>query len=274
MSEAVSEPVADRLHTTSLGSSGPRIAFLHGLFGQGRNWTQIAKALADEYRPTLFDLPNHGRSSWTQELSYPQMAEAVAAELERLAPGERWIVLGHSMGGKVAMLLTLTRPELVDRLVVVDIAPIDYGPHGQFEGYIAGMKAMPLATIESRVDADQAAQQWVPDPGVRAFLLQNLRREGDGWRWAANLELLGRSLGVLGGWPAEVLQGRAPYDGPTLWICGAQSQYAPSPSAEAMRALFPRVRTVTVKGAGHWVHSEKPDVFLSAVRTFLAADRS
>ena len=130
--------MSDRLHTTSLGTTGPRIAFLHGLFGQGKNWTQIAKALAADYRPTLFDLPNHGRSPWTADFDYLQMAGAVIEELERAAPGQRWRVLGHSMGGKVAMLVALTRPDLVEQLVVVDVSPVDYGAHGEFEGYIAG----------------------------------------------------------------------------------------------------------------------------------------
>lgn len=266
--------MSDRLHTTSLGSNGPRVAFLHGLFGQGKNWNQVAKALAADYRPTLFDLPNHGRSAWTDELDYLQMADAVVGELDRLAPGEQWRVLGHSMGGKVAMLVALSRPDLVERLIVVDVSPVDYGKHGEFDTYIAGMKAMPLDQVHSRADADRVAAQWVSDPGVRAFLLQNLRREGDGWRWQVNLDLLENSLRTLGGWPVDRLPDGATYDGPTLWISGAESGYVKPQNVAAMRALFPRVRSVAIKGAGHWVHSEKPDVFLSAVRAFLAADRS
>lgn len=266
--------MSDRLHTTSLGTTGPRIAFLHGLFGQGKNWTQIAKALAADYRPTLFDLPNHGRSPWTADFDYLQMAGAVIEELERVAPGQRWRVLGHSMGGKVAMLVALTRPDLVEQLVVVDVSPVDYGAHGEFEGYIAGMKGMPLAEVHSRADADRLAAQWVSDPGVRAFLLQNLRRDDDGWRWQVNLDLLERALRTLGSWPADRLPPGATYDGPTLWVSGTLSGYVKPAHVAAMRTLFPRVRSVAVKGAGHWVHSEKPDVFLTTVRTFLDADRS
>ena len=265
--------MSPRLHTTSVGSQGPRIAFLHGLFGQGKNWNQIAKALGDQYRSTLIDLPNHGRSTWTQDFSYQAMADAVAEELDRSAPGEQWIVLGHSMGGKTAMLLALQQPELVKRLIVVDISPVSYGGLTTFDDYVEGMQAMDLGRIENRSDADRAAQEWVDDAGVRAFLLQNLRREDDGWRWQMNLDLIARSLADLGGWPQDVASAAQPYEGATLWVAGSDSGYVQPRNTDAMRALFPRARLVTIKDVGHWPHSQKPDVFLSTIRPFLAADR-
>src|SRR4051812_50162666 len=122
-----SAPQQASLNTLSVGTAGPRIAFLHGLFGQGRNWNQIAKAVSGadgtDARCLLVDLPDHGRSTWSQEFSLDAYADAVAATLRSAAPGERWAVVGHSLGGKVAMVLALRHPRLVDRLRVVDTAP-------------------------------------------------------------------------------------------------------------------------------------------------------
>ncbi len=260
-----------QLQHTTVGDSGPRIAFLHGLFGQGKNWTRLAKELSDQFRCTLIDLPNHGRSPWTETFSYVDMAKDVAAQL-RSIDDEPWMVLGHSMGGKVAMLLALLEPELVDRLIVVDISPVDYHGLTSFNDYVTGMRAMPLDQVQSRADADRFAQDWVDDPGVRAFLLQNLRRTDDGWRWAANLDLIARSLDLLGGWPAAEIPAGATYDGPVLWIAGGESSYVRPDYAESMRTLFPHTRLVTLKGSGHWPHSQLPEVFLSTVRPFVRAD--
>lgn len=265
--------MSQHLHTASLGQAGPRIAFLHGLFGQGKNWTQIARALEGEYRSTLIDLPNHGRSPWTDRFSYVEMAEAVAAQLRSIDDTQPWIVLGHSMGGKVAMLLALAEPDLVDRLVVVDISPVDYHGLTSFNAYVDGMRAMNLDDVHSRTDADRLAQQWVDDRTVRAFLLQNLRRTDAGWRWQVNLDLIMHSLEGLGGWPDESVAAGVQFDGPTLWIAGGDSGYVKPEYAEVMRGLFPKVRLVTIKGVGHWPHSAKPEVFLSTLRPFLAAGR-
>lgn len=262
------------LHTTSYGDRGTRIAFCHGLFGQGKNWTQIGKALADEgHRVTLVDLPNHGRSPWTRIFSYAQMADALAETLQSVGGQDRWVVVGHSMGGKAVMLLTLRHPELVERLVVVDMSPVDYGGLSSFGTYVAGMTSVPVDSITARSQADESMRPYVSDTTIRAFLLQNLRRDGQRFRWQMNLDLLGRSLGLLGGWPSEDVPAGARYDGPVLWIKGERSPYVQAAYGEAMRALFPKVRLVTVKGAGHWVHSERPDVFFSTIRPFVQAQR-
>lgn len=261
-----------RLHSTTTGETGPRIAFCHGLFGQGRNWSQIAKGLEDIARPTTFDLPDHGRSPWTEHFDYVAVAEILAENLTAIGGEEPWIVVGHSMGGKVVMLLALLHPELVDRLVVVDMAPVDSSGGSEFRGYIDGMAALDLERIGSRADADEAMTPVAADPGVRSFLLQNLRREGKGWRWQANLEVLGRDLDRITGWPAERVAGLAPFDGPVLWLAGERSAYADETHEGAMRALFPRTRRLVVKGAGHWVHSENPEVTLGALRAVVTAD--
>jgi pimeloyl-ACP methyl ester carboxylesterase len=268
------------LHTLTVGTAGPRVAFLHGLFGQGRNWAQIAKALAGPdgtgARSTLVDLPDHGRSPWSAEFSFESYAAAVADTLRAVDPDASWVVVGHSLGGKVAMLLALTRPELVARLVVVDIAPKHYGDLDRFTGYIAEMQGLPLEQLKGRADAERLFQE--PDAGVKAFLLQNLRRDGDSWRWQANLELVAADAALGSGsriadWPVEPGSVR-PYDGPVLWIAGADSRYIKPEDVEVMRALFPRVRQLSVKGASHWVHSDAPAVVVEALRRFVHAGAS
>ncbi len=270
----------ERLAVRTMGEAGPWVVFVHGLFGQGKNWTTIAKALADGHRVALVDLPNHGHSPWTDRVDYVDMAELLAAELEHL--GEPVTLVGHSMGGKVAMQLALRRPELLRALVVVDISPSEYPVSGgrtedpdeeasPFAGYIAAMQALDLDALEKRDDADRALREAVPSPMVRSFLLQSLVREGlgagGGWRWRLNLDLLERDLEALRGFP-EPPPG-ATFDGPVLWIAGANSHYVLPEDRSGMDALFPGTRLVRIKNAGHWVHSEQPEIFVETLRRFL-----
>jgi pimeloyl-ACP methyl ester carboxylesterase len=276
------EREAERLAARTLGEAGPRVVFVHGLFGQGKNWTTIAKGLATDHRVTLLDLPNHGHSPWTDRVDYRDMAEALASELEAL--GDPVTLVGHSMGGKVAMTLALLRPELLRALVVVDIAPTEYPVSGgrtddpdeeasPFAAYIAAMRALDLGTLTTRQDADAALRSAVPSAMVRSFLLQSLVRDGvgadGGWRWRLNLELLERDLGDLRGFPQP--PAGAHFDGPVLWVAGANSTYVLPEDRPRMDALFPTTRLVRIKNSGHWVHSEQPEVFLETLRRFLAA---
>ena len=262
------EPLA----STTYGEHGPRLVLLHGLFGQGRNFTGVAKALAADARVTLLDLPDHGRSPWSRAFSYVATADRVADHLAVTAPGERWTVAGHSMGGKVGMLAALRHPGLVERLCVVDVAPVPTSAVSSFGTYVAAMRQVDLATLPDRATAERVVAETVPDPVIRGFLLQNLRREGSGdaarWRWQLNLALLGDHLGEIADWPPGPWD---PYDGPVLWLAGVDSDYVQASYAPAMRALFPRVRLVRVKNAGHWVHADQPAVFVSALRRFLTA---
>ena len=257
------------VHTTAVGATGAPLVFCHGLFGQGKNWTQVAKQLATDHRVVLVDMPNHGRSDWTKGFDYVDAAEFVAEGVREL--DEPVALVGHSMGGKIAMLIALLHPDLVERLCVVDVSPVTYRHHDEFRRYLDAMIGLDLGSLERRADADEALTEAVPQPTVRSFLLQNLRREGDGWRWQPNLEVFRNDLEVLGGWPADRLAGVAPYDGPVLWIGGADSHYVTDDHAAAMDQLFPRTRRVTVKGAGHWVHSEQPEVFTEVLRRFVDA---
>jgi pimeloyl-ACP methyl ester carboxylesterase len=259
--------VPGRLHTTTHGDHGSRVVFLHGLFGQGRNWTQIAKALAPEHRVLLVDLPHHGRSPWQDSFDFVDVADQVAGVLDADDPVA---LVGHSLGGKVAMVLALRRPELVERLCVVDVSPVAYEGAREFARYIEAMQAIDLTRLERRSDADAALEAAVPSATVRGFLLQNLRHEGDTWSWQVNLDVLGEDLAEVGGWPKQSLAGLAPYDGPVLWIAGARSDYVRDDYAPAMDRWFPANRRVTIKNAGHWVHSEQPEVFVEVLRQFLA----
>ena len=269
------------LAARTIGDAGPPVVFVHGLFGQGKNWTTVAKGLADRHRVTLLDLPNHGHSPWTDRVDYVDMARLVADELEQL--DEPATLVGHSMGGKVAMQLALRRPELLRALVVVDVAPTAYPETGgrtddpdeeasPFAAYIAAMRAMDLDQLRTREDAEAALRSAVPSRMVRSFLLQSLVREGlgtaGGWRWRLNLEALARDLGHLRGFP-EPPPG-ATFDGPVLWVAGANSTYVLPEDRARMDELFPATRLVRIKNAGHWVHSEQPEVFLETLRRFLA----
>jgi pimeloyl-ACP methyl ester carboxylesterase len=254
------------LHTTSYGDHGSRVVFCHGLFGQGRNWTQVAKALTPEHRALLVDLPHHGRSPWDEHFDFLTIADQVAGLLTADDPVT---LVGHSMGGKVAMVLALRHPELVARLCVVDVSPVAYDRTGEFAGYIDAMRGMDLASLDQRSDAEAALEDAVPHPTVRSFLLQNLRREGDSWRWQVNLDVLGADIAEVSGWPEDELAGTPAYDGPVLWIAGARSSYVQDEYAPAMDRWFPRNRRVVIKDAGHWVHSEQPEVFVEVLRRFL-----
>lgn len=264
-----------RLHTLGVGDAGPRVAFLHGLFGQGRNWAQIAKALAGHdgtgAQCLLVDLPDHGHSPWSRTFSFERYAAQVAETLSAAAPGEEWVLVGHSLGGKVAMVLTLQHPELVRRLVVVDIAPKDYGDLDRFREYVTQMRALPLGRLSSRAEADELFSTTEPDAGVRAFLLQNLRHEGHTWSWRVNLDLLHEDIARgLDSRIADFPDLGRQWDGPVVWIAGELSGYVRPEDGEAMRALFPRTRLVTVKGAGHWVHTDAPGVVIETLRRVLA----
>ncbi|MGA8847036.1 MAG: alpha/beta fold hydrolase [Nocardioides sp.] len=255
------------IHATEVGDTGPRVVFLHGLFGQGRNFTQIAKALMPDLRSVLVDLPNHGRSDWTDSVDYEVVADSVATWLRATYDGDPAHVVGHSMGGKVAMALALRHPDLVERLVVADISPSSSEGSGEFEHLLDSLSGLDLTTFERRSDADDALESLIKDARVRGFLLQNLRSSSDGFVWQANLDLLRRELSVIGGWP-EIT---GSFDHPVLWLAGENSDYVRPEHEPAMRELFPRTRLVTIKDAGHWLHSEQPEAFVSTLKVFLLA---
>lgn len=263
------------LHSTLVGDpgEGPVVVFCHGLFGRGRNFSTIARALQPEHASLLVDLPNHGASAWTEQVDYQQMADLLGDHLRDGVARERPVALvGHSMGGKVAMTLALTRPELVERLVVVDISPASSDAASEFEDLLGALGRIDLSAVHSRGDADRALAEEVPQRTLRGFLLQNLRRDPDTGRfaWQANLDLLLRDLPVV---TDAVPHEDRTFDGPVLWVAGSDSPYVTEEDMPLIRSLFPRTRLVTVKGAGHWVHSQQPEVFTATLRRFLASGR-
>jgi pimeloyl-ACP methyl ester carboxylesterase len=257
------------LATRTVGDVGPHVVLLHGLFGQGKNFATIASRLAATgHRVTTVDLPNHGRSGWTPTQDYGAMADGIAELLAGFA--EQVVLVGHSMGGKTAMTVALRRPDLLRALVVVDIAPVDYPaerPGSPFARYIAAMQAIDVDALRTRGEADAALTEAVPEAGVRGFLLQSLVRDGERWRWRLNLDVLRDGLDGLVHFP-EPAPG-AVFDGPVLWIAGADSSYVRAEDRPRMDALFPQTRLVRIKGAGHWVHSEQPAVFLDVLTRFV-----
>ncbi|MFI7483681.1 alpha/beta fold hydrolase [Kocuria sp. M1R5S2] len=257
------------LHTTPVGDRGDRVVFLHGLFGRGKNFARIAKDLLPDHRSLLVDLPNHGRSAWTDSVDYRQMADSVAETLRGDFAAEGPVaVVGHSLGGKVAMVLALRHPDLVSRLVVVDIAPTRTGGgEGEFAHLLDSLAAVDLTAAERRSDVGKALEEPIPQDTTRSFLLQNLRSGEDGLSWEPNLELLRSSLDAVGGFPDT---GDAVYEGPVLWVAGGRSDYVRDEHAPLMRRLFPRAHRVTIREAGHWVHSQEPEKFTEVLRGFLA----
>lgn len=240
----------------------PPLLIVHGLFGSARNWNVIAKRLSDERQVISVDMRNHGDSAFEPTHTYPDMAADLAEVIS--AHGGRADVLGHSMGGKASMLLALTRPELVNRLVVADIAPVAYG-HSQSH-LIDAMRAVDLSRVTTRRDADDQLRQTVTEDGVRAFLLQSLDVKGP--RWRLNHEVLDRDMGKATGWPEAV---RGQFDGPVLMLSGAQSDYVRPEHRDAIKGYFPKARFAKIPGAGHWLHADKPREFEAAARAFLNA---
>ena len=257
------------INSTRIGESGRLVVFLHGLFGRGKNFTRIAKDIEPEFSSLLVDLPNHGESDWTETFDYVELADAVAAHIaEAVDPDDQPVhLVGHSLGGKVAMVLALRHPELIDRLVVVDIGPNAGGSTGVFDHLLSSLAALDLDRIESRTDADEALQEPIPEAAIRGFLLQNLRPTSAGYSWQPNLALLHSSLDIIGDFPD---MGDAEFDHRVLWVAGEKSDYVDRDDLPQMRSLFPRTTLLTVKGSGHWVHSEKPREFVSALTAFLS----
>ncbi|WP_323041874.1 alpha/beta fold hydrolase [Gemmobacter sp.] len=243
--------------------TGLPLLIVHGLFGTGRNWGVIARRLADKRPVIAVDMRNHGDSPRAPTQSYADMAGDLAEVIA--AHGGQADVLGHSMGGKTAMVLALTRPDLVRRLIVADIAPVAYA-HTQSHR-IAAMKAMDLTDLSTRAEADRRLSARVRDPGLRAFFLQSLDLKSRPPRWKLNLDVLDAEMPGIIGFPD--LDGQ--YDGPTLFLTGALSDYVLPEHRARIQALFPKARFARLSGAGHWLHADKPREFEAAVATWLDA---
>ncbi len=234
----------------------PPVLIAHGLYGSARNWGAIAKRLSDSYRISAVDMRNHGESPRADTQTYFDMAGDLA-----LAIPDRAHVVGHSMGGKAAMVLALTHPDKIDRLVIADIAPVTYG-HTQLH-MIDAMRRIDLSGIETRGDADRQLAPLVAEDAVRAFLLQSLDVKAR--RWRLNLDVLAREMPGIIGFP-EVT---GSFEGPTLFLSGGESDYVRPEHRDRIKSLFPKAKFAKIPGAGHWLHAEKPREFEAALRAFL-----
>ncbi|HXC27925.1 MAG TPA: alpha/beta fold hydrolase [Stellaceae bacterium] len=262
--------MAVELAATEYGDGTP-VAILHGLFGSGRNWASIAQRLAAHHRVIAFDLRNHGASRWHDTMDYVAMAEDVRAAM-RARGYRRYALIGHSMGGKAAMVLALSNPETVARLIVVDIAPIT-APAVFMPAIVAlirAMRGLDLDAVTRRREADDALASTISDPGTRAFVLQSLVFDEGRPRWRLNLTVLEAAMPALAGFPA--FPPGTQYEGPALFIAGGKSPLVTASAEPAIHALFPRAMIERIAEAGHWVHTEQPAAFLTLAESFLAAD--
>ena len=262
------------------GSLPAPLLILHGLFGSSDNWQSQARALAEDgpvARTVIVpDLPNHGDSLHIETFSYPELADLLWEVLPLIVPRDTPLeLLGHSMGGKIAMAMALRQPMRVSRLVVVDIAPVRYSP--RHKAILEGMQAVARAAPGSRGEAERILAEHIPEKPVRLFLLKSLvpgggaadraggQTGGDAYRWKLNLDGIRRCYDSISDWPLDpgVV---APYTGPTLFIRGGLSPYITGEGEAAIGPLFPQARIKTIPQAGHWVHAEAREAFLSVVR--------
>ena len=254
------------LHYLDQGQGRP-LVILHGLFGTLDNWQSLARRWATEagLRVISVDLRNHGRSFHSPEHSYALMAQDVLALFDHLRLGADTTLMGHSMGGKVAMRLALDHPDRLARLIVVDIAP-RFSDMEHQDAILAGLHAVNLATLTNRQEADAALTPYISNLGTRQFLLKNLyRKEDNSFAWRINLDGLAGELAAIG----EATTGPNPFLKPTLFIRGGQSNYITTDDKlHGIPALFPNSEVATVVDAGHWVHAEKPEEVFALVRNF------
>lgn len=246
------------------GEAGKPIVILHGLLGSGRNWASHAKHLGKSHRVVTLDLRNHGSSPWSDEMTYEAMADDVRrfVELRDLGP---ITLIGHSMGGKAAMRLALDHPALVEKLVVVDIAPVDYD-HSTV-AYVDAMQAIDVGQQASRQAIDDLLATSVPEAAIRAFLLQNLDRREQGFAWKANLATLSNAMPDLMAFPSRASD---LFEKPTIFLAGANSTYVKVAEQPAIKKHFPTAEIRYIADAGHWVHAEQPVAFSAHLQNFLS----
>jgi esterase len=244
---------------------GKHLVVLHGLFGSARNWNTVARRLGAQHRVHALDMRNHGGSPWSDEMSYADMADDIRAYIEDNGLGQA-AVLGHSMGGKAAMTLALLHPELVEKLIVADIAPVAY--RHTMISYVEAMRAVDLSKVTRRGEVDAQLAAAIPEAPIRSFLLQNLVAENGSFSWRINLAVLGDRMDEITGFPTDDFAGRT-FDKPTLFVAGERSDYVRESHHGEIHRLFPQARIEVIPGAGHWLHAEQPDRFVDNVLGFL-----
>ncbi|WP_057938522.1 alpha/beta fold hydrolase [Algoriphagus resistens] len=250
-----------KLNFKKTGSGKPLI-ILHGLFGSADNWFSISKELKDHYTLYLIDQRNHGDSPQSDDWNYEVMVE----DLKELMDNEglkKAYLMGHSMGGKTAMNFALRYPDKVEKLIVADIAPRYYAVHHQ--RILEGLNALDLNEIQSRKEADEELSKYVPEVGVRQFLLKSLGRDSDGFQWKINLPVITEKINEVG----KALPEGESFTGPTLFLAGANSSYIQQSDIDDIDAFFPNNVVEFIADAAHWLHAEQPDAVVEEIRKFL-----
>ena len=246
---------------------GADLILLHGLFGQGINLRSVVRALEADFRVHCLDLPDHGRSPWLTEASLSTYALAVRDWMEHHELPVAHI-LGHSLGGKVAMELALTEPGRVNKLVVADIAPVTYAD--QHRVILDALQLVANQGCQTRTEAEALLGEVIEDPGVVGYLLMSLGRSVNraAYQWRFNLVSLARAYGRLREAPSEA----APFQGHTLFLKGSESAYIQTSHEREIKRRFPCSQLVTVNRAGHWLHIDQPEQFCGAVQEFLLSN--
>ncbi|POY74906.1 hypothetical protein BMF94_1882 [Rhodotorula taiwanensis] len=264
-------PLSFERQAAPAGSNGsaPPVVVLHGLFGSKQNWRSLAKGMAKRLERDILtlDLRNHGHSPHRRECSYEDLACDVKAFIEQQQKLSDCVVVGHSMGGKVAMALALGGCDPISKLVVVDISPAIGKLSPEFEAYIGAMKEIDAAKVHSRKEADEILERTEPDLGVRQFLLTNLDRAtpADPYHFRIPIDFLQNAIGEIGAFPYT--PGERVYDKPSLFLKGSKSKYINSRNIPVINQFFPNSRLETLD-AGHWVHAERPKEFVEFVHDF------
>jgi pimeloyl-ACP methyl ester carboxylesterase len=251
-----------QLHFQTCGHGAP-LLILHGLFGSLQNWQTISRRLSAHFQVFALDQRNHGASPHGSEMNYRAMAEDVLEFLEsqRL---ERASLLGHSMGGKTAMMFSLLYPQHVDKLICADIAPKAYPPH--HDRILEALIALNLPDFLNRGEAEAALAPAIPEKAVRQFLLKNLAHEpSGGFSWKLNLRAISENYSRLN----EAMPEDKACDIPTLFLRGQTSDYILDSDWPLILRLFTRASLVTIPAAGHWLHADAPEPFLRAVLEFM-----
>ncbi len=253
-----------QLHFRQSGSDqNPPLLFLHGLFGSSANWGRIVRHFETDYHCIIPDLRNHGGSPHDADVSYHAQAADVQQLMRQLSIDNATLI-GHSMGGKVAMTQALTQPESVTSLLVVDIAPVHY-TH-RFKTIFTSLQQLDLQSLQDRKHADLQIAQSIDEPEIRAYLLQNLARINGHWQWRINLDFLYAGIETLMDFPDYTGH---QYSGNTLFLYGEQSDYVDLSGQQAASRLFPNANFNEVENAGHWVYAEQPGRFIQYVEEFL-----
>jgi esterase len=242
---------------------GEPIIILHGLFGMLDNWQTVARKLAENYTVFIIDQRNHGKSPHDPELDYPTMAEDLKYFME-----QNWIykahLIGHSMGGKTVMQFALEYPDMVDKLIVVDIAPKKY--EGGHQAIFEALFSLDLDKIQGRSHAETQLGEKIEETGIRQFLLKNLSRKKEGgYTWKMNLSAIFEHYEDI----LDAISGDG-VDMETLFIKGGNSKYIQEKDRDIIVDLFPNFTIQTVDNAGHWVHAEQPAILMDMVLEFLS----